>query len=133
MRLGALLPQQAAGLRFDRVKPARGIAEQKGMLVSQRNRQDGRAHWACGLKDPLDAPGFDVEGLHQATGASHEEMTIENRRLGEGNDVAIESIRPLQLKARYLTKREAGCIAGLIARIGEGRAPSVPFRFTPAG
>ena len=122
-----------AGLRLDRVKPAYGIAKQKGMFVSQGDDQERRAHRAHCLKHPLNASGVNVEGLHQAVSASYEEMAIENCGLGKGDDVAIESIRPPQLEPRYLAGSEAGRIAGLIARVGEGGAPSVPLRLAMAG
>src|SRR2546427_7607511 len=133
MRFGTLLPQQVTSLRFDRVKPADGIAEEKSVLVPQRDCQDSRAHRAGCLKDPLDTSGFSIEGLHQAAGASHEQMTVENCGLRKGDDVAIESIRPLQLEPRYLADSEAGRIGRLIARVGQGGAPSVPRRLAMAG
>src|SRR5579864_2540271 len=103
------------------------------MLVAQRSRRDGRAHGALRLEGPPDAPGIDVERLHLAAGAAYKQIAIEHRGLREGHDVAIEAVGPLQLEPPYLVEAQAGCGRWLEARIGGGRAPSVPFRFAAAG
>src|ERR1700680_1380123 len=127
VRFRPLLPEQVSGLRLDRIKPPNGIAEQKSVLISQRDGENGRAHGADCLKRPLDASGFGVEGLHQAAGASHEEMIVEDCWLGESDDVAIKAIRPLQLEPLYLAGSEPRRIAGLKARVGGLGAPPIPL------
>src|SRR6266705_5936524 len=103
------------------------------MFVSQWDGQHGRAHWAGCLKDPFHATGFGTERLNQSARASHEEMAVENGRLRERDNVAIEAIGPLQLEARYFRQCHTRRINGLITRVGGSRAPSVPFRFPTAG
>ena len=100
------------------------------MLVRYWDRQDGGTYGARRLKDPSNAPGCGVEGLHQTTGASDENVAIDYRRLREGDDVTTEPICPLQLEARHVAEAQAGSIVGLISCVGGSGAPSVPARLS---
>src|SRR5262249_3394692 len=84
------------------------------------------------LKHPSNASGRGVQRLHQAAGASDEEISIEDCRLRKGNDVLGKSVGPLQLETRHISETDAGKIGGLVSRIREGRAPSIPLSLAPA-
>src|SRR5438874_1938752 len=87
---------------------------------------------SCRLKQPSDAAGRGIEGLHQAARASDKDIAVEDRWLGERNDIAIEPVCPFQLEPRYVAETEACRLVGLITGVGRGRTPSIPLSFPSA-
>ena len=98
MRLRAFLPQKPSCFGFQCIEPSDRIAKQKRMLLAQRNSENGRPHRSVRLEHPFDAPGFGLERLYESAGASYKQMTADDCWLRESGDVAVESVRPLQLK-----------------------------------
>src|SRR5439155_14955304 len=100
--------------------------------VTYRRIERCCSYRSCRLKQPSDAAGRGIEGLHQAARASDKDIAVEDHWLGERNDIAIEPVCPFKLEPRYVAETEACRLVGLITGVGRGRTPSIPLSFPSA-
>ncbi len=77
------------------------------------------------LKDPVDAARCGIESLNGAAGASHEEITSNNRQSPDRVNVTFESVRPFQLESFDLIDAQTGGITGLITSVISRGAPPI--------
>ena len=123
------LPEQRAGLRLERIEPARLIAERQRVFRSNPGRHDRRANRPVGLEGPLDATRSGPQGMDHAAGAPDEHLAVDDGRLRKRRHVAVESERPSQLQSPHLVDAQASRVSGLKTSVCRARAPPVPGHF----
>lgn len=126
MRFGPHAPDLLPGGGVERVKPPGEIAEHQQVASLERRGDDRRADRAVGLERPLQASGVGAHRVHDAAGATDEDLIADHRRLGKRRDVPFETERPFQLQARDLLDCQPGANAGNEARVVSLGTPSIP-------
>src|SRR5205807_10348969 len=121
MLIDTSLPEKRAGGCIDGIDRRVDVAEIREGAAGGISDTDGASHHRVRIERPVRTTTSEAQGKHTARRAADEDATANHGRLARGHEVAGESKCPLQLKVRYLRRRQSSVRGRLIAVVRPAR------------